>query len=71
MANNRMYLVNKVTKEVIYLAKYYPSTGWYVSSTIDEINNEFDKREKTYDTYGDEWELKYETAKNKKNELNI
>lgn len=30
MANNRMYLVNKRTGAKVYLAKYYPSTGWYI-----------------------------------------
>jgi len=30
MANNRRRLVNKVTGDGILLAKYYPSTGWYV-----------------------------------------
>lgn len=34
MANNRMFLVNRRTGVKIYLAKYYPSTGWMASSNI-------------------------------------
>jgi hypothetical protein len=30
VANNRMYLVDPETGDKILLAKYYPSTGWYV-----------------------------------------
>lgn len=30
MANNNMYLVNTRTGHRVKLAKYYPSTGWYV-----------------------------------------
>jgi hypothetical protein len=39
MANNRMSLVNKTTGVRIYLAKYYPSTGWYPPSNILELLN--------------------------------
>ncbi len=32
MANNRMYLAcTKCDGEAFYLAKYYPSTGWYTN----------------------------------------
>lgn len=30
MANNRLYLKSKRTGKTFYLAKFYPSTGWYV-----------------------------------------
>jgi len=44
MANNRMYLVNKTTGVRIYLAKYYPSTGWYAPRGIEsDMNAAFDK----------------------------
>ncbi len=42
-----MYLVNKRTGTRIYLAKYYPSTGWYAvarepeESFADKINRGF------------------------------
>lgn len=29
MANNRMYLLHVPTGRALYLAKYYPSTGWF------------------------------------------
>ena len=32
MANNRLYLKCKRTGEMVMLAKYYPSTGWYVDN---------------------------------------
>ena len=41
MANNRMYLVNTKTNEMICLGKYSPSTGWYLEgadSLVDRIN---------------------------------
>lgn len=42
MANNRMYLVNSETKEKVMLAKYYPSTGWYVKyNDLAYMLNEF------------------------------
>ncbi len=41
MANNRMYLRNKRTGYVVYLAKYYPSTGWYtVADDLEGVINE-------------------------------
>jgi hypothetical protein len=35
MANTRMFLKNTRTGTRIYLAKYYPSTGWYVPTAVD------------------------------------
>lgn len=44
MANNRMYLVNKRTGTRIYLAKYYPSSGWYPPTDIEErLSKGFDE----------------------------
>ena len=45
MANNRMYLVNKKSKARIYLAKYYPSLGWYSNDEklFEHLNEEFHK----------------------------
>lgn len=45
MANNRMFLVNKRTGTRVYLAKYYPSTGWYTDQEdlSAKLNMEFDK----------------------------
>lgn len=48
MANNRMWLVNEQTGEEVLLAKYYPSTGWYVANStilIDHINAAFHKHD--------------------------
>lgn len=44
MANTRMYLKNTRTGDRIYLAKYYPSTGWYRPSwvVVSAINRGFD-----------------------------
>jgi hypothetical protein len=37
MADNRMWLVNRVTGSSICLAKYYRATGWHVIPTADKI----------------------------------
>jgi len=36
MANNRMYLFNTRTKQQVYIAKYYPSTGWYFTGDAQQ-----------------------------------
>ena len=36
MANNRMVMVNTRTGERFFLAKYYPSTGWYSQTRWDK-----------------------------------
>ena len=43
MANNRMWLQIKGQIEKILLAKYYPSTGWYIFHTEKELNEWFKK----------------------------
>lgn len=65
MANNRMWLVNKTTKERVLLAKYYPSTGWCVFHNKENWLSE--KLNALFDTdtlpsmWGKhEWELEYE-----------
>lgn len=43
MANNRMYLLNRRTGTRIYIAKYYPSTGWLpVRGVENRMLNGFD-----------------------------
>lgn len=43
MANNRMYLVNERTGTRVYLAKYYPSTGWYPPDDVAQrLTDAFD-----------------------------
>lgn len=51
MANNRMYLKNTRTGQKVYLAKYYPSTGWYVvaeESLNDRLALAFDEADFGY-----------------------
>lgn len=43
MANNRMWLQIKNQSKKILLAKYYPSTGWYIYHTEKELNEWFDE----------------------------
>ena len=60
MANNRMYLVNKHSGEKIYLAKYYPSTGWYTTpGLVERMDAVFDKH-LTRSNLGLDWILEYE-----------
>lgn len=44
MANNRMWLqVKNQPEKQILLAKYYPSTGWYIFHTEEELNEWFNE----------------------------
>jgi len=44
MANNRMWLqIKDQPEKKILLAKYYPSTGWYIFHTEKELNEWFEK----------------------------
>jgi hypothetical protein len=41
-----MYLVNTRTGRRVYLAKYYPSTGWYPPhKSISDLSDAFDEAE--------------------------
>lgn len=40
MANSKMFLRNKHTGLKVFIAKYYPSTGWFRYSNWDEIEKE-------------------------------
>jgi len=41
MANNRLYLKTLDGTKRILLAKYYPSTGWYMYHSEEELNEFF------------------------------
>ena len=44
MANNRMWLqVKNQPEKKILLAKYYPSTGWYVFNSQEKLDDWFDE----------------------------
>ena len=36
MANNRMYLTNRITGDKVLLAKYFPSGGWVPRDSADD-----------------------------------
>lgn len=65
-----MYLRNKRTGHTIYLAKYYPSTGWYVNKDAQDLYDDMgetfvvaheDETQPRPDMmWGEEWELWYE-----------
>lgn len=60
MANNRMYLVHKKTGQSIFIAKYFPQTGWFTTNEnlTADLNKEFNKQD-----FGDEeWHLDKETS---------
>ena len=48
MANNRMFLVNRRTGARLMLAKYYPSTGWYMVKSEGDMNDVFDEADFGY-----------------------
>lgn len=64
-----MFLLNKRTGIRAYIAKYYPSTGWYTSPHIDQNINVAEFPPDGWDgastsgggMWGDEWTLQYET----------
>ena len=69
MANNRMFLVNERLGVRICVAKYYPSSGWYVeqveSSLAERLNKSFtDDPVATMDGPTD-WTIAYETESKK------
>lgn len=62
MANNRMWLVHKPSGASILLAKYYPSTGWYIFHPQKLYDHFLGKYAVNSDpTFGDTgFELRYE-----------
>jgi hypothetical protein len=65
MANNLMYLANKRTGAKVCLAKYYPSTGWYVhaeESLVAKLEEAFDgSKAVPAGMYGgNDWVIEYE-----------
>lgn len=46
---------------MIYLAKYYPGTGWYISA-IENLDGDFEKHEEcsNFDIVNEQFELIYE-----------
>ena len=63
MANNRMFLVNDRLKVAVCLAKYYPSTGWYLVDSDDYINQALDLDDAEPDMTGPtDWRLAYEST---------
>ena len=71
MANNRMYLLHKPTGEKVMIAKYYPSTGWYMKSypsepftDVPHVNAFLDRVGKPCSLFGnpEEWALEFETG---------
>lgn len=64
MANNRMFLVSQSTGLRVRIAKYYPSTGWYMEKDTPERANEiFDSVQDDNFFSGDtDWIIEYEIA---------
>ncbi len=63
MANNRMWFVNEKSGKKVMLAKYYPSTGWYIfyEDLLERLDKMFDE-EKRVSLFGPTpFVIKYET----------
>jgi len=61
MSNNVMWLVNDRTNERIPIAKYYPSTGWYLLDGHDEkLSAAFDGDSKRGAIGPVEWKIYYD-----------
>jgi len=60
MANNRVYLRCKTCSDTVYLAKYYPNTGWYIPDT-DTLHSQLNNHTHcTASSIGDIFTLEYE-----------
>lgn len=53
MANNRMYLQCTVCQEEVYLAKWFPSQGWYFNKSKEEMGTDLDRFLDRHDHIGD------------------
>ncbi len=63
MANQRMFLKCKKCEGMIYLAKYYPNTGWYIShSSMTTLDEAFKAHEKcsSFELTNEQFEVVYE-----------
>lgn len=72
MANNRAYITCDVCKESVYLAKYYPSSGWYISITserlFDTVGKFLEKHSNCNDNYvlgNTKLNIRFETSEKK------
>lgn len=72
MANNVMFLVNRITGARVKLAKYYPTTGWYVYDPsehplIKRLNAAFDEVLTRNLLWGDaDWQIQYDMEDERK-----
>lgn len=63
MANNRMWLVNDRLGKRVLLAKYYPSTGWYMVDSAGADLTAADETDNAVSQWGPvDWRLEYEMA---------
>lgn len=72
MANNRMWLQVKDSIEKILLAKYYPSTGWYIFHTEKELNEWLKKNFNEPSMFGrTDLELVFQETNDKKSDAGM
>jgi hypothetical protein len=78
MANNRMFIINKRLGLKYLLAKYYPSTGWFIFKNdasangydrIHKLDDMFDQDEDISSHGATDWEIVYESAEDKSKEI--
>jgi len=70
MANNRMWLqIKDQPDKKILLAKYYPSTGWYIFHSQEELDNWFDENFNEPSQFGrTDLELVFQETDNKRSD---
>ena len=73
MANNRMWLqIKNQPKKIILLAKYYPSTGWYIFHTEKELNKWFNENFNEPSLFGrTDLELMFQETNNKRTDAGM
>ena len=73
MANNRMWLqIKNQPEKCILLAKYYPSTGWYIFHTEEELNKWFNETFNEPSLFGrTDLELVFQEDDNKRTDAGI
>ena len=67
MSNNLMFIENKRLNVRVYVAKYYPSTGWYpINDTIpEELSAGFDVDPTKTMSGPTDWVVGYDSTESK------
>lgn len=60
MANERMYLVNKISGRRFCIAKHFGIAGWEIGVSEESLQNYFDQDQKAFYEDAHSWILEYD-----------